>query len=158
MSILLWPIAIVVFLLWSLVAWIAYGLSDWAAGLVAAGAAGILSADLGPWAAWLLASLGDLVQIGVVIAWLAIGALILASPMLVRRTLSSRVDTYGYRHDGYDRHHAYDDDRRGYSRDDGWRKGRGMDDLRELRHLAEDMVSRYRGKRWTKKGWKKWDD
>lgn len=85
MGILLWPVALLAFLAWSLAALIAFGLSDWLAGLLGAALAGILTADLGPWAAWLLASLGKIVQAVVVVGWAVVGLFILAAPVLLRR-------------------------------------------------------------------------
>jgi hypothetical protein len=144
MGLLLWPIALVVFVAWSLFAWLMYGLSEGAAALLAGAMTGILSADLGPWAAWIMASLGGLLQIAVLIVWALVSLAIFAAPVLLRRKRRSAAYSSGY--------HAQPYDARGYA-SPGLRYQRGYDDLRELRGIAEDMVRQYRHKK-RKKRWK----
>lgn len=57
LALILWPAAVLVFLLWSLTAWILSGLADWSASLVAAALGGIVAAELGQWATWAIGRL-----------------------------------------------------------------------------------------------------
>jgi hypothetical protein len=169
MSVLLWPIAILAFLAWSLASWLIYGASDWLAGLVGGAMSGILSDTFGPWAQWVMNSLGNVIQIGVVAIWAIIGLLILSAPILLRR--ARRKPEYahrGYTPAGYDsrpdgRPDSHYEDR-GW-RDGGWkdrdawrhRAQHSRSDFEDLRYLAKDMVEKYRDGKWKKKK-KKWDD
>lgn len=152
MGLLLWPIALLVFLAWSLAAFVVYGLSDWIAGLVGSAFSGILSADLGPWAAWLMSSLGNIVQFGVIVIWASVSLLIFAAPMLLRRRQKIVYVERGTP-DRWSASAWRGEDWRGR---DKWRErvAHGRDDMRDLRHIADDMVAKFRKKKWKKK----WDD
>jgi len=156
MSLLLWPVAIVAFLAWSLAAWLLYGASDWLAAIAGAAMSGILAETLGPWAQWIMASLGDMIQIGIVAIWAIVGLLILVAPLVLRRL--RRKPEYAHRSYGYDSYRH--DPRAGHDgRDGGWRKHTQQTrfDFDDLRYLASGMVEKYRDKKFQKKR-KKWDD
>ncbi|MDZ4840634.1 MAG: hypothetical protein SH859_00605 [Hyphomicrobium aestuarii] len=85
MGIILWPLALLIFLFWSLAAWIIFGLSEWTASFVAAALGDILTAELGPWAAWLMNSLGAIIKFGVVAVWAIVSLGILGAPLWLRR-------------------------------------------------------------------------
>lgn len=185
MSILLWPVAILVFLAWSLAAWIAYSLSDWLAGLVASAASGVLSAELGPWAQWLLSSMGDIIQIAIAVLWGIIGLLILWSPIWLRRRRRQGFMEGAVNHGQGLASEARNADRavpryepvqQSYasgraSRGDEWRHGgwrdreawrdrfsEGRRDLDDLRFLARDLADKYRSKKWKKRRHRDDDD
>lgn len=184
MGLLLWPVAILVFLAWSLAAWIVYSLSDWLAGLLANAASGILSADLGPWAQWLLNSLGDIIQIGVIVLWGIVSVMILWSPVWLRRRrnqsfLAGAPDYSRQRNQpaapAYEPVPRYeplptqpagrpwrgDEWRHGGWRDrDAWRDrfSQGRRDLDELRYMAREYADRYRSKKKWKKKYRDDDD
>jgi hypothetical protein len=145
MGLLLWPAAIFGFLVCSLIAWALFHLSDGLAALVAGAFSSILSADLGPWAAWVLASLGDIIQGLVVVTWGLVGLAILAVPFWLRRR--RRDDGYpdnDGRYATYDHRDRWDD------------RPRRRSDFANLRHEAEYLVRQFRGKKWKKR--KLWDD
>jgi hypothetical protein len=176
MGLLLWPVAVLVFLVWSGAAWLLYALSDGIAQLAAGLLAGVVPAELEPWSQWLMASLGGIIKIAIVVAWAVLGLAILSSPVWLRsarqRYAPVPAGPYG------DRHRDWDDDRhRGWDRDGDGRHGRcdsdrkrgrfskHYEELEHLKHLASDFARRYRGKGdWKKSGWKKkkkdrdWDD
>jgi hypothetical protein len=85
MGVILWPAALLLFLVWSLAAWIIFGLSDWAAGQVAGAVGGLLAAELGPWAAWAINSLGTVIKFGIVAVWAIVGFVILGAPLWLRK-------------------------------------------------------------------------
>ncbi len=150
MRLLLWPVAMLLLIVWSLVAWLLFGASDWLAGLVGSASAGILSADLGPWAQWLTESLGTIVQIGIVAVWAVVAIFILSLPFLLRRK-HSRPE---YVPAGYEQGFRDRGFRHGGWRDrDAWRDRTryGYAELGELRHMALDMADQYRDKKWKKK-------
>lgn len=156
MSLVLWPVAIVAFLAWTLAAWLLYGASDWLAAIVGSAVSGVLSEALGPWAQWIMASLGDVIQIGIAAVWAIVGLLILSLPVLLQRL--RRKPEYaqrGYGNAGYGSHPGND---RNW-RDGGWRNHARQSRMEfdELRHYASDMIEKYRGKKFRKKR-KKWDD
>lgn len=95
MGLLLWPVALLVLLAWSFTAWVAFGLSDWIAGLVGSAFGGILSAELGPWAAWITSSLGNIVQAAIVAVWAVGGLFILSAPIMLRRRRRAEATTAG---------------------------------------------------------------
>ena len=164
MSFLFWLAALFLFVVWSMVAWLLFAGSDWIAGILATAFGGLLSAELGPWAQWLSTGLGDIVQVVVGLTWAIVGLAILSAPVWAGRLLARRE-----RYVGGDRRVAVVGDAPGYQHrwsDDGWKqkgwrdrdawKGRyerGRHELDELRHMASDMVGKYR-----KKKKKKWDD
>lgn len=100
MGIILWPAAVLLFLFWSLAAWIIFGFSDWAASQVAVAVASLLTAELGPWASWLINSLGTLIKFGVVAVWAIISLGILATPLWLRRQRRAGQIPKSYTH-GY---------------------------------------------------------
>ncbi len=157
MSLILWPIALLIFAVWSLASLLLFGASDWLAGLIGSLSAGILSADLGPWAQWLMSSLGNVIQIGVVVLWAIVGVLILAMPLIVRR----RRRQPKYAPVGYESGYRDRGMREGGWRDrNAWRERAryGSAEFEQLRHMARDMADAYRERKWKKKKYKKWDD
>lgn len=85
MGLILWPAALLLFLFWSLAAWLIFGLSEWAAGHVATAVGGVLTAELGTWATTLINSLGALIKFGVVAVWAIVSIGLLGAPMWLRR-------------------------------------------------------------------------
>ncbi len=175
MGLFLWPAAVLLFLFWSLAAWVMFGLSEWAAGLVSGVVGGVLSAELGPWAAWLLGSLGNIIQFGVVAVWAIVSLLIFAAPLWLRRQRragripETYAQGYGFQTNpaNYDRGKRRDDDddddddhrqERGKKRRDrdAWqqRVNQSYAEVSFLRDAARDLVGKYR----HKKSKKKWDD
>ena len=118
MGIILWPAALLLFLFWSLAAWIIFGLSDWAASLLAATVAGVLTAELGPWATWLIDSLGTLIKLCVVAVWAVIGLGILGAPLWLRRQRRAGQIPESYRHGYPDRSRQFDTRSSDYRRAD----------------------------------------
>ena len=117
----------------------------------------VLPLDLGPWAKWVLESLGGLVQIGVVATWAIVGFAILAAPvwLLRRRRVSHAGPVMGSGDAGWGRGDERDRQMPWRSRD-GWKRGaaESYDELRRLRELATGMVDNYRSskrKKWEKK-------
>ncbi len=156
MSLVLWPVAIVAFLAWSLASWLLYGASDWLAAVAGGAMSGVLSETLGPWAQWIMASLGNVIQIGIVAIWAIVGLLILSAPVLLRRMRQQpQYAQRGYGHGSY----GHDPRADRNWRDGGWRNHAQQTrvDFDELRHYANDMIEKYREKKFRKKR-KKWDD
>lgn len=161
MGLVLWPAALVVFLVWSLVAWLLYSMSDWVAGVVGSALSGVLTADLGPWAEWVLASLGNIIQGGVAVAWAVVGLVILSAPVWLRRmTGGERAYAGGGFEDRLDRGDRWvgraERDGGGYGgrrEDPDQRRRSGGFDLDRLRHMAGDLTGKYGkyGKRKRKK-------
>jgi hypothetical protein len=174
MGLILWPAALLLFLFWSLAAWIVFGLSDWLASLVAGAAGGLLATEIGPWASWIINSLGTIVKFGVVALWAVVGLGILAAPLWLRRQrIAGRIpesysQNYRYRNEPRDvrfseRRDASDDfkdmsHKRG-DRDNSWRDreawqqraGQGYGEAAFLRDAVRDMMGKYRGKKKRKR-------
>jgi hypothetical protein len=156
MGLLLWPVAIAAFLAWTLASWLLYGASDWLAGIAGGAMSGILSEALGPWAQWIMASLGNVIQIGIAAIWAIVSILILSAPLLLRRIRSKpEYASRSYGHDNYGHDPRTD---RGW-RDSGWRNRAQQTrvDFDDLRVFANGMVDKYRDKKFSKKK-RKWDD
>lgn len=176
MRLVLWPLAVVAFLVWSFAAWVLYSLSDWAAGILASLMGGVLSAELGPWAQWVSSSLGDVLQVLIVVTWAVLGMAILTAPAWTRR-LVRRSSSAAYvpgtdpRAGRWREREAWKDGgrwredmerREGRSDREDWddrddrrdRRGYVRPEFDRLRHLAHDMGRKYGLKKWKKK----WDD
>lgn len=161
MSLLLWPVVVVLFLVWSFAAWLLYSLSDWAAAIVSSAMGGILSPELGSWAQWLSTSLGDILQVLVVVTWAVLGLAILSAPAWIgrlvrrneRRPFLSGVRPSGG-HDWRERR-GRDGDDCGHDRRDDWKRGKRdwRGDLEDLRHLAYGFGKKYGSKKKWKKKW-----
>jgi hypothetical protein len=145
MGLILWPAALLVLLFWSLAAWIIFGLSDWAASQVAAGLGGILTAELGPWAAWIIGSLGTLIKIGIVAFWGIVSFGILGAPLWLRRQRRAGNIPESYMHDRSSRGSP------------AWRQraDQGYEEISFLRDQARERMGKYRRK---KKGKRDDDD
>jgi hypothetical protein len=85
MGVILWSVALLLFLFWSLAAWIIFGFSDWAASQVAGALGGVFSAEVGSWATWLINSLGTLIKLGIAAVWSIVSFGILGAPLWLRR-------------------------------------------------------------------------
>ncbi len=111
MRFILWPAALLLFLFWSLAVWLIFGVSDWAAGHVASAVGGILTAELGPWASWLIGNLGALIKFGIIAVWAIVSFGILGAPLWLRRKRQAGQipDTYtrGYQFRGKPRDARY---------------------------------------------------
>jgi hypothetical protein len=79
MRALLWLGSVAAFVIWSLFAWIAYGLVEVVFALVGAS----MAALLGGWAGWLTDAAGDIGQVLIVLVWLLVGVVILGVPRLL---------------------------------------------------------------------------
>jgi hypothetical protein len=154
MSFILWPAAVLVFIVWSLASLLLFGASEWLAGLIGSMSAGILSADLGPWAQALTNGLGNIIQVGVVALWAIVGLAILSIPIILRRRrMQPRYASEPSYHDRGLRNGGWRDQ-------EAWRERAryGSSELAHLRHIGRDMADAYRTKKWKKKKNKKWDD
>jgi hypothetical protein len=174
MGLILWPAALLLFLFWSLAAWLLFGVSDWAAGHVASAVGGVLTAELGPWAAWLIGSLGTLIKLGIIAVWAIVSIGILGAPLWLRqkRRAGQIPDAYraGYQLRGERRdsrvsyHPEADDDFRGSLRDrdnhhrpwrdrKAWqqRAHQGYEELSFLRDAVGETLGKYRRKKKRKR-------
>jgi hypothetical protein len=91
MRISIWVVAVIVLVIWSLVAWGGHALLDWASDWAAANADGISPVpEVVEWVSWGFLSLGNASEAIVLIVW-ALGAILivalagLASRLLARR-------------------------------------------------------------------------
>lgn len=141
MGLILWPAALLVLLFWSLAAWIIFGLSDWAASQVAAGLSGVLTAELGPWAAWIIGSLGTLIKVGIVAVWAIVGFGILGAPLWLRRQRRAGNIPDTYMHDRSSRDHP------------AWqqRADQSYGEISFLRDQARETMGKYRRKKKRKR-------
>jgi hypothetical protein len=170
LGLILWPAAVLLFLFWSLAAWIAFGLSDWLASLVAGAAGGLLATEIGPWASWAINSLGTIVKFGIVALWAVVGLGILAAPLWLRRQrLAGRIpesysQDYRFRNEPRDRRFSErrdaDDDFKEKSqirshRDKPWRDReawqerahQGYSEVSFLRDAVRERMEKYRRKK-----------
>lgn len=153
-----WSLAVVAFLIWSLAAWLAFSLSDWLASLAAELVKPMLAPELGAWAQWLSTSLGDAIQVVVVIAWLAVGLAILMAPVWLKRLGGGpRYSPSGGAPDPYRDERDWRGDRETSRHRNYWREWSGPSrrELEDARRLAKDMVAKFKHR---KKRNRDWDD
>jgi hypothetical protein len=174
MGFILWPAALLVFLLWSLAAWLVFSLSDWAAGQVSGVVGAVLTAELGPWATTIINSLGTLIKVGVVAVWTIVGVGILGAPVWLRRQRRAGLipDSYTHRYqhrseprdarrsDDSDAAYSFDNEmRRGGHGEHQWRdrnlwQQRAQQSYGEvsfLRNALGELVGDYRRKKKKKR-------
>ncbi|HRK17568.1 MAG TPA: hypothetical protein PK970_01315 [Hyphomicrobiaceae bacterium] len=169
MRFLTWSFALVALLVWSMVAWLLFSLSDWLAALAGGLLSGVFSTEIDPWVKWLTASLGNIIQGAVVVLWFVVGLAILALPAWFNRKrrreqmreptsfLGGRV----FRPDGK----KWTRPTRGELREE-WSKTRSyaVDDFDKLKHVAGDFIRQHvkgrKPKDWGRKdkGWRRDDD
>lgn len=161
MRFLTWSFAFVALLVWTMVAWLLFSLSDWLAALAGGLISGVFSAEIDPWVTWLTASLGNIIQGLVVVLWFVVGLVILAVPAWFNRRrrreqtreapsfLGGRV----FRPDGK----TWSRPTRGELREE-WSKTRSyaVDDFDKLKHVAGDFIHQHvKGRK--HKGWRRDD-
>jgi hypothetical protein len=173
MGLILWPAALLLFLIWSLAAWLVFGVSDWTAGHVASAIGGVLTAELGPWVAWLIGSLGTLIKFGIIAVWAIVSIGILGAPVWLRRKRQAGQIPDAYygreyplrgepRDTRYSYHPEadYDDKERSRSHNnrpwrdrEAWQKRthQGYGELSFLRDAVGEMMGKYRRKKRRKR-------